>query len=272
MKIALSMLILSLFASPSAIAEPCRYAEFQPGFAYERFLYRAHEAQIGVLGPVHSVMGLPAGRSNLIYDGAVVAQISQVRDVAKGLYELTVLHPVTDHVLLQITETKTVCNSGLCHRLQMWTDLQKPTAKSFPFIVTSGPRDFGPVTFSRYGTEVGYNTFRKEFGEAFRWLFEVLLSSKTGYRPEIKELNARLSWALASDADIAPYFDRFSFSISKQDPRVIVVTGTAPSNFVYGRVLDRIRDSGFSHVNPKITIDTRTSMLWMRPRLSGCYH
>ncbi len=266
---AISLLFVSLFASVIAFGEPCRYAEFQPDHVYHRVIYRAHQIEVGALGPAIPIKGLPVGRSSLLYDGAVVAQISQVRNPATGVNELTVFHPLTEQILLQMTESVYVCDSGLCHKVEMWNDQQKPT-KTMPFVVSYGPRDYSPVVFSRYGIEVGYTTFRKEFSSSFDWLFDVLVTSKVGFRPDHKNSNERITWELVSDPAVAPYFDRFTVIVSKGDPRVMEVYGTAPSNFIYGRVIDSVRRAGFPYVNPLMRIDTRTAINWVRPYVTGC--
>ncbi len=271
------------FLSANVNAEPCSYAAYQPAYLYDQLAYQAAETNLTFLGASHTVPGLPAGRSTLIANGMVVAQIAFGKDVAKGLAQMTVFHPQTNQVFFQVTDTKFVCPvndaaktagnppTGLCHRLEAWNDLQKPVDKLPAFSITWGPRiDSAPV-FKRYSAEVSYGVFRREFAEANAWLLGALASVPNGYRPEPKVPFDRATWNFASDLDVAPYFDRFSLSVSKKDKRVVVVRGVAPSNFIYGRVIDLVRTAGFPYVDAQIIIDTRTSVVPVRPQIKGCH-
>lgn len=262
-------------------AEPCSYASFQPGFLYDRLAYQASESNLTVLNPYQTVSGLPAGRTSILANGMVVAQATQERDVAKGFYALTIFHPSTNQVFLQVTDTKFVCPTGvlgkpgnppegLCHRLEAWTDLQKPVDKLAAFSITWGPRIGSLPVFRRYSAEVSHGVFKREFAEAYEWLLATLATVPNGYRPEPKDAFDRISWQFASDVFVAPYLDRFRFSVSKKDKRVMVVHGVAPSDLIYGRVIDLVRSAGFPYVDPQIKIDTRTRIVPVRPEIKGC--
>lgn len=271
--------LVFVLSSVLAQAHPCRYAEFQPQFLSERLAFEAPQAEIAVLGERHSIPGLPAGRTSFLSNGGITAQMSFTKNALKGSQSLMVVHPITNQVFMQVEDTSFVCPSdptpgakpeGLCHQLEIWTDLQKPQGKVMPFSLFRGPRAEAPMQYRRYGAEVSYTTFRREFAEAYAWLLDAMAHSVTGYRPEAKNPFDRATWNLASDLHIAPYFDRFGLQTSQKDPRVTIVTGVAPSNFIYHRVMDRVKEAGFRYLDPRMIIDTRTLIVPRPPMLKGC--
>ena len=269
-----------VLSSVLAQAQPCRYAEFQPQHILDRLVYEAFEEKIAVLGVRHTIPGLPAGRTSFLSNGGVTAQVSLLKNPLKGSQSLSVTHPVTNLVLMQIEDTSFVCPTadpktgakveGLCHRLEIWTDLQKPQQKSMPFVIYRGPRIETAMRYTRYDAEVSYATFRREFAEAYQWLLGAIANNLASFRPEGKNPFDRATWSLAADFYVAPYFERFGLQTSPKDKRVTVITGVAPSNFVYGRVIDRVKEAGFRYVDPQMRIDTRTAYYPVRPHIKGC--
>jgi hypothetical protein len=260
----LKLAIASLFFYSTAVLAtanvPCRFAIFRPNVVLTTIERDYPQSGLSIARGIE-LEGLPSGRLSIMRGPVIVGQIEFVLDVQRGYKRLTVWHAAERVIKLEIVERDSVCPqeypAGLCHRIWAYTDLQPILHPYFPFMTEIVPGEL--QKFHRYSKRVDFATFSSDFREALEWLKGVFQTTQSVVRPRFTSSLQRLRYAIASDPELAPYVDRFTFSTSTRDPRMIAVHGTVPSNFLYGRVIDRIRDAGWPYVDPAhLIIDTRT--------------
>lgn len=250
----------ALATAATALAHPvvCSYDLYRPAAVEAIVRHTLADENIALLGGRDILTGIPSGSMYLLQRSQVLGSMRFVQDDRAGTSELS-LTDADGKTYFQMTERTFVCPPenplGRCKLTELTTELDKLATSPAPFGQMLDPQ--GLLHFYKYGKEVNAGDWQGQFGETLRWLQDVTTHPHFSRAILATDPASRIYYALASDAFLAPYVDRLTFFF---DGTYWVVKGVVPSDGVYGAVIDRMREAGFSNVNPEMTIDTGTAL------------
>lgn len=215
-----------------------------------------------------SVLGGLPGRQDLLRHEQLIGQISFREDARHGFSELAVLDG-RDLPFIQVRESHFACPGadagGPCHLITLSSE-REPELAGVPAyaIRADGPLEGARARYFKYGKEIGRYDFTNGVRETLRWLNATLSQTQSVFPMKALVPLDRARWLLASDPYVVGYLSSIRLYPSRGQ---LVIAGVVPSNFVYGRVIDRVRDAGFRYLRVDLIIDTRTQI----PRMPAIF-
>ena len=232
----------------SADAAHCPWQAYSPGFVKDVVRYQLAEREMSVIAA--NRLGIKQDSSLILRKGGAVGSFQFDQDIRKGESRL-VLSDTRGNDLLTLIETVAPCATatGRCTTITLDSELDSQgDVPAFELRLTPEGN-----FFNRYGHAQNPVIWRGEFIETIHWAAATLSQEKAVLSKEFQGPRGALLLSLAADPYVAPYFPLVqAYGVNG----VLVFSGVVPSNFVYGRIIDRAHDAGFFSIKMDVTIDT----------------